>query len=544
MAGKWVLIRAAAGAICSALVFVAMGAAGKPAAKPKLVVLLVVDQMRADYVDRFAPSWHGGLARLAEQGARFTNAAYPYANTVTCAGHSTIGTGDFPSRHGMIANEWLDRDTGKMVACASDPNVNLISYGGDAKAGTPGESDWRMKVPTFAEQVREKSAGSRVVTMSLKARSAATLAGHHADAVTWIEGSDWATSTAYGNGPVPEVAAFVAAHPLSADLSKTWTEPPASNYAGAKSDTGGPLSSAFPHPMSAGSDKRLFYKVWGGSPFSDEYLGAMAEALVDSFALGKRSGVDVLGISFSALDIVGHQYGPQSLEVRDILAHLDVTLGKLFDHLDRTVGRDNYIVALSADHGVAPIPELAKSTGTDAGRVDGPALKDAVAKSLAPYNLGENPVAALNDPYVYFADGVFDKLKANPAAMKSVIDAIRAIDGVAYVFRADELKQEAAKNPIAKAASLSYYPGRSGDLIIVPKANWFFDNKSGGNWGGGTTHGTPYEYDQRVPVLVMGPGISAKHHSERVSPADIVPTLAKACGIAIDQTDGKPLPVR
>jgi predicted AlkP superfamily pyrophosphatase or phosphodiesterase len=528
-----------------ALLLAAVSVAGKPAAKPKLVVLLVVDQMRADYVDRFGPSWHGGLRRLMDQGARFTNAAYPYANTVTCAGHSTIGTGDFPSTHGMIANEWLDRDTRHLVACASDPHAKLIPYRGGGHAAEPGESDWRMQVPTFAEQVREKSPGSRVVTMSLKARSAATLAGHHADAVTWIEGSDWATSTAYGTGPVPEVAAYVTAHPLEAELGKTWTAPAAIDDAGSKTDSGGPLTSAFPHAMSASaSGQGSFYRVWGGSPFSDEYLGAMAEALVDSFGLGNRSGIDVLGISFSALDIVGHQFGPQSLEVRDILAHLDETLGKLFDHLDRTVGRDNYVVALSADHGVARIPEAAKSVGSDAGRVDALALKTAVEKSLAPYSLGENPVEDLDDSDLYFANGVFDKLKANPAEMRSVIDAIRGIEGVGYVFRSDELKKEASKNPIAKAVSLSYFAGRSGDLIVIPKANWFFDNKSGGNWSIGTTHGTPYEYDQRVPLFVMGVGIRAKSHSERVSPADIAPTLAKACGIDLAPTDGKPLPIR
>jgi len=538
-------VRAAAFLLGAALLFAAASEAGKPLAKPKLVVLLVVDQMRADYVDRFGPSWHGGLRRLRDQGARFTNAAYPYSNTVTCAGHSTIGTGDFPSKHGMIGNEWFDRTAGADVTCASDPKVTLISYGGDLKTGKPGESVWRMEAPSFAEQVRRRSPGSRVVTLSLKARSAATLAGHHADAVTWIEGANWATSTAYGNAPVPEVASFVNAHPLDAELSKTWMAPPGLDDADSKTDTGGALTSAFPHPMSAGTPgKGSFYRVWGGSPFSDEYLGAMGEALADSFELGKRAGIDVLGISFSALDIVGHQYGPQSAEVRDILAHLDETLGKLFDHLDRTVGPGNYIVALSADHGVAPIPEAAKKAGTDAGRVDLGALKAAVEKSLEPYGLGERPVASLDDSDLYFANGVYDKLKANPAEMKSVIDAIRGTEGVAYVFRGDELKKEATKNPIAKAASLSYFAGRSGDLILIPKANWFFDNKSGGNWSIGTTHGTPYEYDQRVPLFVMGAGIRAKSYSERVSPADIAPTLAKACGIQLVRTDGKPLPVR
>ena len=204
--------------------------------RPKLVVILVVDQMRADYVDRFSASWHGGLHRLVTEGARFTNAFYPYANTVTCAGHSTISTGDFPSTHGMIANDWYERDTHSRITCVDDPKATLIDYG----AGTPsisgkGESAWRMLAPSLAEQIRKESPGSRVVTMSLKARAAATLAGHSADAVTWLEGNRWMTSTAYESARVPEVQAFVTAHPMEDDASKTWTGP----AAGAATDASG-----------------------------------------------------------------------------------------------------------------------------------------------------------------------------------------------------------------------------------------------------------------------------------------------------------------
>ena len=158
--------------------------------------------------------------------------------------------------------------------------------------------------------------------------------------------------------------------------------------------------------------------MWEGSPYSDEYLEAMGESLTDSMKLGQRGSIDVLGISFSALDLVGHQYGPDSAEVQDILLQLDGTIGKLFDHLDKTVGRGNYVVAFSADHGVAPIPELALQKSMDAGRADILAVRAQVEQALAPYKLGDNPIASFQDTNLYFRPEVEEKLKANPDAMK------------------------------------------------------------------------------------------------------------------------------
>jgi predicted AlkP superfamily pyrophosphatase or phosphodiesterase len=531
-------------AVSVALLLVSIaGVSAKGPQRPKLVVILVVDQMRADYVDRFGATWHGGLHRLMSEGARFTNANYPYANTVTCAGHSTISTGDFPSTHGMIANDWYQRDTASRVTCTSDPKVSTIAYGANSAAGNgakAGESAWRMQVPSLAEQIREKSPGSRVVTMSLKARAAISIAGHKADAVTWLDDNHWATSTAYGSALVPQVQAFVTGHSIESDLDKNWSGP-ASGTAGSSS---APLSSEFPHKLSAtGKADEEFYEDWEGSPYSDMYLEAMAESLTDSFALGKRSGIDVLGISFSALDEVGHHYGPDSAEIQDVLLQLDATVGKLFDHLDKTVGRGNYVVSLSADHGVAPIPELALKKGMDAGRVDVKALQAAVDQSLTAYDLGKHPISSFHDTNLYFAPGVFDKLKAQPGAVQAVIAAIKTVPGIATAFAGDALAKDSATNAIAKAAGYSYYPGRSGDLIVITKPYWFFYSNSGGK-PSGTTHGSPYEYDQHVPLFVMGTGVKAKSDPVVASPADIAPTLAKICGISIAKTDGHALPVQ
>src|SRR5499425_1664921 len=187
-------------------------------ARPKLVVLLVVDQMRADYIDKFEGQWTGGLKRLVREGAWFREAAYPYAATETCVGHSTIATGALPATHGMVANAWWDRDSGKIVTCTFDPQASNIAYGG---ATTPnGDSARRMLVPAFAEELRIQSGGAtRVVTFSLKARAAITMAGHKADAVTWFENGFWATSSVFGT--MPSVESFVKTHPMQGDWGKT-----------------------------------------------------------------------------------------------------------------------------------------------------------------------------------------------------------------------------------------------------------------------------------------------------------------------------------
>src|SRR6266404_4929210 len=195
-------------------------ARNKPApvsARPKLVVMIVVDQMRGDYVDKFLPQWTGGLRRLVEEGAWFRDAAYPYAATETCVGHATISTGALPATHGMIANAWWDRDSQKMVTCTADPNVKNSAYAGGSVKG--GDSAWRLRVPTFSDELRFQSGGAtRVVAFSLKARAAITMGGHKADAVTWSDNGSWVTSTPYGS--MPFIEEFVKAHSVKSDFGK------------------------------------------------------------------------------------------------------------------------------------------------------------------------------------------------------------------------------------------------------------------------------------------------------------------------------------
>jgi predicted AlkP superfamily pyrophosphatase or phosphodiesterase len=523
--------------------------ASRPAAasmRPKLVVMIVVDQMRGDYVDKFKGQWTGGLKRLVQEGAWYRDASYPYAATETCVGHATISTGALPASHGMVANAWWDRESQKMVTCTADPAVKNSAYAGGSAKG--GDSAWRMQVPAFSDELRVQSGGAtRVVTFSLKARAAITMGGHKADAVTWFDNGSWITSTPYQTMPFAEN--FAEAHEVKKELGKSWELTlPKSAYlydekaTGAVAPEGWELT--FPHTLkgkAGGSEAdEVFYEQWASSPFADTYLTRFAENAVDQLGMGKSGGTDFLGVSYSSVDYVGHEFGPRSWEIQDILIRLDKDLGDLFAHLDAKVGRGNYVVALSADHGVVPVPEDSSKAGLDAGVLHIPEVQEKIEKALEPFNYTKPAVARISSADVHFSSGIYDRLKSDPAALRAVLDAIRTVPGVAEVYRAEEVQDRpATQSPIRIAEAASYFAGRSGDLLIVGKPYWLmFGGPAGKARDYGTGHGTPYNYDQHVPVLLMGWGIEHGEFLRHVTPADIAPTLASLCGITLATRDG------
>ena len=506
----------------------------QPAARPKLVVFIVVDQMRADYPSRYADLLSRGLKRLTTEGAWYKNAAYPYLVTVTCVGHASIGTGTLPYKHGMIGNAWYDRETQKSVACTGDPDATDVSYG--AAGPGPGDSARRLMVPTLAE-VMGKSLKSRVATMSMKARSAIGLAGHKGDFVAWFgDRNAWETSSVFAKAPVPWFVGFLKGNPADRDAGKTWERSlPAERYHDADNAPGekgsGGWGATFPHPLGAAGDA-AYYAHWMQSPFLDAYLGEMAAAAVDEMDLGTKDRTDFLGVSFSSLDSVGHGYGPRSHEVQDMLVRLDVTVGKLLDHLDKKVGAGNYVVALTADHGVADLPEQ----NTGGGRQPAAAVRAALDGALTPILGGnESFIAAINGGDLYLKPGVYDRVKDNAAALRAARASIGALPGVARLFTSDELASEAARrstDPQVRAAALSYFPGRSGDLLVLVKENWVMTAT-------GTNHGTLYEYDRRVPVILYGAGISAGVREEAAMPSDLAVTVASMIGVKLPSPDGQ-----
>lgn len=505
------------------------------AGRPKLVVFLVVDQMRADYPVRYASLMEKGLKRLTTQGAWFKNAAYPYLTTLTCVGHATIGTGTLPWRHGMINNAWYDRETEKAVTCNADPNTTEVSY---ATSQGAGDSAYRMMTPALAEIMRG-TLKSRVASMSMKSRSAIGLAGHEGDFVTWFgDRAAWETSSAFTKAPIPWFLVWSKANPVTQDADKVWDRLlPEKRYQG-EDDNDWEHGAAgwtpkFPHPLGKSGDA-AFYQHWLQSPYPDAYLERMAEAAVDEMHLGTEDRTDFLGVSFSMLDTVGHAFGPASHEVQDVFARIDTVIGTLLDFLDKKVGADNYVVALAADHGVADIPEQSHNGGRVSIAAVRGLLEAAIKQSLG----GEGPfVAATSASDIYLKPGVFEKLKEKKGALKAVMDAAGSVPGVGRMLSSDQIstpEARASKDAQIRAAALSYFPGRSGDLFVIPRENFLLV-------AAGTTHGSWYSYDQRVPVVLYGAGIKPGSYNDAATPADIAPTIARIVGVQLPAPDGRVL---
>ncbi len=516
-------------------------AAATVPARPKLVVLISVDQMRGDYVDRFRHQWTKGFHRLVNEGAWFRQADYPYYNTVTCAGHASMSTGTVPAVHGMVLNQWWEHNNSRLVACTDDDNVQLVTYGGPVKG--IGNSAHYLRSNTLADEIRLQGwPAPKVVSISLKARSAIMLGGRTPDAVIWLdeESGEWVTSTAFAARPSPMFADYIAKHPIKNEMGRAWNRMmPAGQYVYDYSTQVQSrrrvalVTKQYPHTVKGtGSETGgAFTDAWESSPFSDSYLNALAMQSVDALKLGRGAATDLLAISYSALDKVGHDFGPDSHEAQDVMFNLDAELGVLFDKLDRDVGKGNYVVGLSADHGVAPVPERVKAMGFDGGRIDttaaGRAIDAVLARELGPGSYRTRVI--YND--IYFNEGVYLKLKHDDKAMEAVLDTVRKIEGVWRVYRKEELS---ATDPLTRAPALSHYEGRSGDIKMLGRAYWITSSST-------TTHGTGHRYDTRVPVMLYGFGIRKGQYLEPSAPIDLAPTLAFLTGVTLPDAMGRVL---
>lgn len=516
-------------------------ASATSASRPSLLVIVVVDQMRADYLTRYGARFTSGLRRLLDDGAVFDEARYPYLNTVTCAGHATIGTGALPATHGAILNQWYDRAIGRVRTCTDDPSVATYTYGLPERSR--GHSAAALRVPTLGDRLRSASPESRVVTMSMKARSALMLAGQKATAATWLGDHNFDSTDALGP-PNPRVAAYVAANPIGAYRGEVWERLlPEDTYTGPDAGIGERpdpgWTSLFPHPL-AGRSPDQYLHLWEESPWSDAYLGRFAEAAIRDFELGQRDAVDLLGVSFSATDLVGHSFGPDSHEVQDTLLRLDRTLGSLLATLDRLVGRDRYVLALSADHGVARIPEAATAAGTTAGRVPLGLVRSTVDAALSA--LGPGPhVARVEYTQIYLTPET--AARATAVTLAPAITALQAMPGVKAALwnRALDRAVPGVDETTLAAVRASHDAERSGDLMIVPREHFFFVVGSRADGGDATTHGTLHTYDQHVPLIFLGRPFAAAHHDRRVTPADLAPTLADTIALPMPGVEGRSL---
>ena len=509
------------------------------AASPRLLVVLVADQLRADYLDLYRHRWRAGFRTLLDEGAWFTRAEFPYLNTATCAGHVTIGTGALPRTHGIILNRWWHRDEQRAFNCMDDEASPHVSYGGPAQFGN---SARRVRVATLADQIRARDPRGRVVSLSLKPRSAIGLAGHGGDAVTWFDeaGRTFVTSQAFSAAPVDAVRSFIMRDPPEGDLGKVWTlRHAAESYrhrdAGVGERPKAGWTALFPHPLvgQQGADAQYFDR-WQKSPLSDAYLVRMALALVNDFDLGGRDAIDYLAVSFSALDLMAHDFGPDSREVEDLLIRLDETIGTLLQQLDARLGRDNYVVALSADHGAAPTPE--QSGG---GRIASEDIQHLAEQTLvARWGPAPQPyVAWVSSGSLYFAAGVYARLGKEPAAMQTLSRALLELPGMKRVIRREEIGGSGGDEYL-RAAAAGFVADRTADLLLVPERRWVIEVRAENE---ATNHGTFHDYDRRVPIVLRGHRIRPGRYRSRVTPADIAPTLAHLAGVALPDADGRVL---
>jgi hypothetical protein len=501
-------------------------------------VLLVVDQFRGDYPAVYGDRWTHGLRRLLDEGAVFRNAAYTFGRTTTCGGHATIVTGLLPRSHGIIDNQWWDRDRRATVTCAQDPSVTPVGIDGPG-AGAAGPAQLDATAIGNVVQASQNGRG-RVLAISPKARTAVMLAGRGGPGVLalWAENSGhWSTSSAYAT-PWPEVMEYARAHPIARSYGTVWNYLlPAEAYRFDDDAPGEAKPRVFPHPLSSASGKpdAAFYNAWMRSPWSDRDVAEFGAAMVEALDLGQRDAVDVLALGFSALDVVGHDYGPHSHEVQDVLARLDRAIGTFVDALDRHVGRHGYVLALSSDHGVSPLPEQAALHGFDGGRAGSSDIRQTLEAALSGAFGKGAYVPAVYGTNVYLGPGILDRIERAPAIQSTVTRALMDRPGVYGVYwRWDLVSSEPTSDPVLAALRASHHPVRGCDLVVLPKPYWLFRPDD-------ADHGTPHDYDVRVPLVFYGGGIAPGAYDDAASPADIVPTIASLIGVPLPRADGRPL---
>ena len=531
----------------AALVVLAL-AAPVPAASsaPRLVLQITVDQLRGDLPGRYADRLtEGGFRYLMEKGTWYIDAHYQHANTETAVGHATLATGADPSRHGIVANDWIDQKTGAFVYNTEDDRHHII--GKEPKAHE-GVSPRNLSASTFGDELVVHNGGrSRVFSVSVKDRGA-ILPGGHAGKAFWFSKSsgNFVTSTYYYDDYPAWMKQWNATKPADAFKGKSWELlNDRSTYVHSQMDDRPyeadikPLGRIFPHPL--GGDTKYFYLFLTLTPVGDMLTLDFAKALVENEKLGQNNTAapDYLQISFSSTDYIGHLFGPSSLETEDNILRLDRTLAELFQFIDEKVGLDNTLIVLSGDHGAPEAPEYMGALGLSTGRfafdwfkTEGP-LTDALQKKFGRDDL----ISGHSHPYLYL------NLEAISSAGLDLVDVERfvadeliKIPGIAYAMtRGDLLAGRITESPVQNQIRRSFHPTRSGNIHMVPEQYWFLHSTEEAEKMGigsiAAIHGSPWAYDTFVPIFFAGHSVPAQIIGRRVAPTDIAATLAAYLGV-------------
>ncbi|MCH8853258.1 MAG: alkaline phosphatase family protein [Planctomycetes bacterium] len=519
-----------------------------PAPQYKLAVVIVIDQFRADYLTRFGDLFGpGGFKLLTERGAWFTNCHFEHAVTKTGPGHASIATGANPAVHGIVGNDWLESADGKQVVrrCIADPTAKAVGL--SASPGGVGASAKRLMADTLADQLKKASPESRVLCCSLKDTAANLLAGNSADTVLWWHTASglMITSDSYAASLPDWVQTFNDDRVVDRFLGRPWTRlaSPAEYDKRCRSDdfqyeqgtryTG---TNAFPHRTGlsdASQANAAYYRAVFFSPFGNDVLLELARRGVEAMQLGRRGVTDLLLVSLSSNDLVGHAYGPFSHEVMDVTLRTDHQLAEFLKFLDQRVGLDRCVIALTGDHGAGMVPEYAIEKYGRGGRLDAITIRagaEAVfSKTFGKLAAGQEYVARVVMPWLYFNTAVLKQQGVSPEKLRVALkDVVAAEPGLAGAFVVEDIQSGHGVNvppALAKRIERSYYPGRAGQVYLHVTEHWQ-------GRGPATGHGSAYPYDTHVPLLLFGRGIKPGKHDQPVAPTDIAPTLAHLLKIA------------
>lgn len=508
---------------------------------PKLVVVISLDQFRYDYLERFRQHFgEKGFKYLLANGANFANASFKYAKTSTGPGHATLLTGSYANGHGIIANDWFNRNLDKQVYCYEDLSAQIVGKGGE------GRSPRHLVASTIGDELRlNTSFRSKVISLSNKDRAAIPMGGMMPTGAFWMSESLFVTSTYYMTTLPGWVQRFNASGLINSFFGKSWTRLlPEAAYAGldddgAEYETGNNgLGKAFPHPVTGKDRSRItssYYWALLASPFSADILNAFAKEAIRSEELGKRDVTDLLCVGFSVTDEIGHAFGPNSHEIMDMVVRMDRVLADLFSFLETQVGLNNCLIVLSADHGVAPIPDfiLKNHPAANAGWVSWNAISGAceqvLVKRYGPAPQGRKWIRRIVASNVYIDRSLLGTVRGASLeeASRLVVDTLRSIAEVATAMTASELSGPFTQNPLENRLKRSFYISRSGDVVYALKPYWV-----SGKTGDGAKHGEPYDYDAHVPLVIAGQGVRPGKYFTEASPVDIGPTLSALLGIS------------
>lgn len=513
--------------------------------KAKLVVGIVVDQMRNDYIDRF---WYrygeDGFKRLVNQGYRFKNGHFNYVPTFTGPGHASVFTGTSPMNHGIIGNNWFDKTNGEFVYCAGDAEVTPV--GTLDRAGKM--SPHRMLVTTITDENRlATQMRGKTIGIALKDRGAILPAGHTANAAYWFHGKKegkWITSSYYMDKLPNWVDAFNNSGKAQSYLKPWDTLYPIETYVESGSDLNefeqgfkGKETATFPYDIDKLKAENDNYEILKAIAYGNDLTTDFAMAAIDGENLGKNSDTDILTLSYSSTDYVGHNFGVNSKEIQDTYLRLDKNIADLLNFLDERVGKDNYIVFLTADHAAVEVPAYLESVNIPAGYFDTKGFiekaKDFVEEKYGDKNLIEN----ISNDQVFFNYGLLDQMGIESKELQEKLAAfILSQDKIHRVYTRNQIVSGAYEKSMEALIKNGFNHKRSGDVAYIMEPSVISYPRQG------STHGSSYVYDTHVPMLFYGKGIKEGSTSRRSEIVDIAPTIATLLGISFpNATTGEPL---